>query len=72
MNTDKARKLIGALVSTRAAASGNREQGRQIIEGELVELSSRFALPRDLYSTLEGYDQKGSTVAAVAAGAHER
>lgn len=69
MNTDKARELIGALVSTRAAASGNREQGCQIIEGELVELSSRFALPRDLYSALEAYEQKWITVAAVAAGA---
>ena len=37
--------------------------------GELVELSPRFALPRDLYMALEAYEKKWITVAAVAAGA---
>lgn len=69
MDKEKAHALLGALVSTRSAASGGLTQERQLRQGELVELSSRFALPRELYSALEPYEQKWITVAAVAAGA---
>lgn len=69
MDNDKAHALMAALVSTRPAASGDLEQGRQLREGELVRLSPRFALPGSVFAGLEPHEKKWIKAAAVGAGA---